>query len=188
MPKRVHLGGLVESQAASSPEERASRRVTAWSMGAGMAARASAVEGVAEARTMASTILRTGRPAPSGVMVNPTGSRSGDGGRVPAGAPARVCALGLVVGDDRGGPAGDQDQAASGDRVEGHGWRPRPRVMAGRRCWRWSRRAVMRVLSRDWSGSRVRSAWASVSQSRCVPSSRLWTRRVHSAPVRPGGR
>jgi hypothetical protein len=42
-----------------------------------------------------------------------------------------VCALGLVVGDDSWGPAGDEDQAASGDRGDGHGWRPRPRVMAG---------------------------------------------------------
>jgi hypothetical protein len=80
----------------------------------------------------------------------------------------------------RWGTRGGRVRAASGDRGEGHGWRPRPRVMAGRRCWRWSRRAVMRVGSRDRSESRVRSVWARVSRSTCVPSSRSWTWRVHS--------
>jgi hypothetical protein len=63
---------------------------------------------VAGPRTIASTILPRARPAPpSAVMANLTGDARGTVGRCPAGAPARVCALGLSVGDDGGGPAGE---------------------------------------------------------------------------------
>jgi hypothetical protein len=53
------------SHAVSSPLERASRRVTACSMGGGHRREGLAVEGVAGPRTMASTILPRARPVPA---------------------------------------------------------------------------------------------------------------------------
>jgi hypothetical protein len=82
---------------------------------------------------MASTILVTARPAPQRVIVNVTGSRSGDGGQVPRRGTCKGVRAGSGGRERRRTARGDEDQTASGDRGDGHGRRPRPRVMAGGR-------------------------------------------------------
>jgi hypothetical protein len=108
------------------------------------------------------------------------GHALGTTGRCPAGAPAWVCALGLLVRDDGGDPRGTRAGRRRGTRG-GRSWLEAEAPGDGGA-------AVLEMVEaggdagglEERSGTTVRLVWARASRSRCMPSSQSWTRRLHS--------